>query len=220
MDCKNMFINYENINPGLAPCNAEYIMPYCDIENTPKEYFWYQGDTISLVFDIVGEILLDTDSRIITGIGVLPTLLPEDIPGTTKVFNTSDSKAWILESIVDGKATWKDIPFDPPDFGKAAYVSVRDYLNGKSIKIEIYNKNHQEIILKDINDWLIADSDKPFIKIINITKETERISFDIDEKLSSLLCRGTYYGELKLFDENSNYIQTLIAQEDCKITIK
>ena len=221
MQCKDMFVNYEDINDNLIPNNKSTI-PYIDYDEKGKKigYYWYQGDTVDLTLNFEGEVLIEPSSRVITGVGVTPSLLPSDIVGLTKVYNTTDRKAWLLSSKTGSEGEWSEVAFVLPDFGKTCHVEIGEYLKGKYLKVELYNAQHQEIILKDINKWESSIVDKPFSQVIAVSDTDSQITYSITADLALLLPRGIYYLECKLFDENQSFITTLLSQEDCKITVR
>lgn len=224
---KDMFINYESINSNLIPQNRAAINPFLNqVDADTPEYFWYYGDTVDLTFDLVGEVIIESTSRIITGVGVTPTLLPQDIVGVTKVYNITDEKLWLLESVQINEEsgastpTWNEIEYEFPTTGDICYINSSRYLRNKIIKIELFDSNHQEIVIKDINKWTSTTTEKPFAREFHIEDDIQSITYSIDGTLSKLLNRGTYYLEMKLFDEDQTFIETLIPQDECKINVR
>lgn len=224
---KDMFINYESINDNLIPQNRAAINPFLSqVDVNAPEYFWYYGDTVDLTFDLVGEVRIESTSRIITGVGVTPTLLPQDTVGVTKVYNITDERAWLLESIQINEEsgtpipTWGELEYEFPVEGETCYINSSTYLRNKTIKIELFDSKHQEIIVKDINDWTSSTTEKPFAREFHMGDNTQSITYSIDNTLSKLLSRGTYYLEMKLFDENQAFVETLVSQDECKISVR
>ena len=132
-----------------------------------------------------------------------------------KAYNIIDLKAWSCVAIedVDNSTvyTWVEIPFDSSAVGKSVYISAKDYLSDKKIKIQLYDFQHQPI--RDDDGKFIEGTEKIFNGAVNIY-------FNIDADLSDKLHRGTYYCEVLVFDKNDNYIQTIFNQNDLVFDIR
>lgn len=86
----------------------------------------------------------------------------------------------VLEFITTGTVEYDDT---------RTYEDASTYLSDKTMTITISNNRYQEVISQDI----VADT---------------KVRFIIDDELSKLFLRGTYYCDLKLKDD-SGVIQTL-----------
>lgn len=188
-------------------CNVNHYrgeQPYGDYNALGEldGYYWNYGDTINLSFHIDGELTVESDAIIYSAIGEEPT---EETVGEIdqRAYNVVDLKSWTCVSIDDGKYTWeKDEEFTYPlDGGKTLYVTAREFLNGKSAKITIYNFRYEKVFETTLDAAPI-------------------ISYSIDKETSEIFGRGTYYLTLQVFDKASLLYISVIKDKECTITVR
>ena len=222
-NCDNMFTNYNYINDNVIPnnnpkktCSCNYKEPFANY-NAKGDiigYYWYFGNTVTLDFNITGEVVIEDGSIVYKVSGDKPD---ESTIGDIdqKAYNIIDLKAWSCVAIeeVDNSTvyTWVEIPFDSSAVGKSVYISAKDYLSDKKIKVQLYDFQHQPI--RDDDGKFIESTKRMFNGAVNIY-------FNIDTDLSNKLHRGTYYCEVLVFDKNDNYIQTIFNQNDLVFDIR
>lgn len=210
------FINNSNTTPnntGLYPpaysCGDNRLSTCCkkpyeeyDAKGNFVGYTWNYGDTVELQFTIEGQLTVESNAIIFTGIGDAPT---ETTVGNVyrKAYNTTDFKSWTCTAVTDTGYVWvEDETFESPETGKSVYVTVNDYLKGKYLRLEIFNFRFENEFTSD-----------PI-------EAQPVINFTVDKELSEKLLKGNHYLSLTLYDENNLYIDTLINQRDCALIIK
>lgn len=128
------------------------------------------------------------------------------------------------------------------------YISIRDFIINKNIKIQLYNFRHELIDTqlfsgKDHQDFTYTvdykvnnstqgtrytysngtyspvDLPKNFVAGVTYYNQNPvTVNYSIDSSLSSKLTRGVYYCSLIIYDENSSI--TVISQNDFTLTVK
>lgn len=218
-NCDNMFMNYNYINDTTIPNNnpkqsqsCNYREPFANY-NAKDEligYYWYYGNTVVLTFNISGEVIVENTAIVYKVSGQEPD---ESTIGEIdqKAYNVVDLKAWVCTAIENDKYTWTEVDFESIETGKSVYITAKDYLQDKKIKIQLYDFQHQPI----------RDADGKFIESTSrVFKGDSIINFSIDSDLANQLSKGVYYCEVLVFDQNDNYIQTIFSQDDMVFDIR
>ena len=211
-----MFDNYNNQNTNYIPNNLGYAcrkpmaypIPYAEYnaEGEQSGYYWYYGDTVNLVFDLIGELTVESGTKIYTVTGQEPT---ENTVGEIGdcAYNLTDKISWSLSTItIDGNKTkygWvqNETYENPPTGEQQVYISVADYVAGMEALIKLYNFRYEEVYSYT-------------------TEATSDITLSIGRELSEKLIKGTYYITLTLVDKTvQNYIP-IFRDKECVITVK
>lgn len=185
----------------LSKCNKKPYEEY-DVKGNFVGYTWNYGDTIDLQFLIEGQLTVESNAIIYTGLGDKPT---DKTIGNIyqKAYNTSEFKSWTCTGVTTTCCIWtEDEVFETPEHGKPIYVTARDYLDGKYLRLEIFNFRFETEFTSD-----------PIVA-------APVINFHIDKELSDKLLRGNHYLSLTLYNENDVYVDTIINQRDCTLIIK
>lgn len=214
-----MFSNYDNITPNYIPnnikCSFPVVKSYTKLDpvqaskpyeeyNTKGElvgYFWRYGETLNLEFNIEGEITVESDAIIFACSGDEPTL---ETKGklNQRAYNIADLRSWTCVNIVDElHYVWEEdqeFTYDESSDTKI-YISAKDFLQDKNIKIALYNFRH-ELIHEEVVDG------------------TPKVIFSIDTELSKQLKRGLYYCSLTVF--NSCVTLPIFNSTDCTLLVK
>ena len=127
-----IFDNYQNLDNAYVPnnlaqsfpkkipcCRPQFRKPFEEYNAEGKliGYYWYYGNTVSLQFNITGEIIVESDDIIYSAIGQHPT---EDTAGPIgcKAYNVIDLKSWTLMSVSEQQYNWEeDEEFTCPNSG-------------------------------------------------------------------------------------------------------
>ena len=206
-----MFEKYNNLETYI-PNNLNYELnnvknytcPYKidDNNQTRLGYFWHYGDTINLQFDLVGYITVETNSIIYTISNESPD---ENTVGNIdqKAYNITDLKSWTCTAIIDNRYIWaEDNEFIYPDNGDTdVYLSAKEYLQGKKLKISFYNFRYEPFFEATLN----ADN---------------LVTLSIDKELSEKFVKGVYYLTLELYDDIANTYISILHNEDCIIEVR
>lgn len=204
MGCNDMYTTNFTRNDL---CNVDHYkgkQPFGDYNalGELQGYFWHQGDTINLSFNIDGEVRVENDAIIYTAIGDAPST---DTVGRIgqKAYNVIDQKSWECTAIDGDSYTWtQDSEFTYPEDGaRSVYVTASEYLKGKQAKVTLYNFRYEKEYA-----WILDAS-----PIINI---------NIDKELSDKFIKGTYYLTLQIFDDNSLLYIDVIKDKECVITVR
>ena len=197
-----MFLNYHNIADNYIPNNLinEYSKPISYTKLDPKEsskpfeerdirgnligYFWRQGETLNLEFNIDGEITLENDSIIMKTHGQTPKPTTIAKPGQ-RAYNIVDLVSWTCIGSDATQYYWEpDMEFTYPLNGdKKVYIPAANYLMGKTVEVTLYNFRMEPICKK------LFDAEPTII-------------FAIDKELSATLPRGIYYCSVDVYDHN------------------
>ena len=205
-----MFEKYDNLATYI-PNNLNYELnnvknytcPYKidEANQTKLGYFWHYGDTINLQFDLVGYITVETDSIIYTISNEMPD---ENTVGNIdqKAYNIVDLKSWTCKAIIDNRYIWEeDNEFTYPVNGNTdVYLSAKEYLQGKKLKISFYNFRYEPFFETTLN----ADN---------------LVTLSIDKELSEKFVKGVYYLTLELYDNIANTYISILHKEDCIIEV-
>lgn len=208
-----LFDNYDNLSKNYIPNNLRDVdinkytttSPYeeYDINGNHIGYFWYYGDTVNLQFNIDGLITVDNNSIIYNVSGDAPN---ESVPGeiNQKAYNIIDLKSWTLISIEnDSVYNWVlDSQFIYPVDGiKKVYFSAEDYLQGKQLRVRLYDFRY-EVIYEEIFDG-------------NIT-----VNLNINNELSQKLVKGNYYCTITAIDAAQCINLPIIKDKECLLVVK
>lgn len=214
-----MFLNYQDIDKNYRPNNLINAFPQLmknnklnpldeskpfEEYNTKGEltgYFWRQGETLNLEFNIDGEITLEADAVLLTGKGQSPTDQTLGNIGQ-RAYNILDLRSWTCVAVTTtGRYIWEeDAEFTyPTDAIRSVYISADDYLKDKSVEVTLYNFRLEPICCKTYD-------------------ATPKIVFPIDTALSSRLSKGVYYCSVKVF--NADVCFTVFDTTDCTLLVK
>lgn len=208
----------QNLNNQFAPENKT--RPYIEYNERGEQigYYWYQGDTVEFEFDLIGEITLQYDSIIYNIPNKSPT--SETIGKLNQLaYNIVDKKEWKCTSINNNIYTWEEVEYSIPNWGSNYYITAEEYLKDKYIRIQLFDFRHNPIYNSQNIDKFPSERTLMDGTLVT-TKASSQIIFNIDSTLSSQLGRGTYYLSLILYDENENYVDTLISQDECTLFVK
>ena len=212
-----MFLNYHSISDNYTPNNLIKAFPCTmssskllatDISKPYEEYnvngelegyFWRYGDTLNLDFTIDGEITVESDAIILSSANEEPD---ENTVGHIgqKCYNICDFVSWTCVAFSNSKYIWsKDSAFTYPNTDNTIYVSAKDYLEGKSAKITLYNFRMEPIYIYNV-------------------KASSNIIMPITKELSEKMVKGIYYCSLEI--SSLDMQQTIFFPQDCKILVK
>lgn len=208
----SMFDNYNDDNTNYIPNNMGYAgkkplaypIPYVEYnaEGEQSGYYWYYGDTVNLVFDLIGELTVEQDAIVYFITGQHPTT---DTVGelNQKAYNINDLISWTCTAIDDTTYIWtQDEEFTYPENAeRGIYVPAAKYINGMIAKIKMFNFRFEEVYS------FTADA-------------KNEVVLSIGKDLSEKLIRGTYYITLTLIDETTQTYLPLFKDKECVITVK
>lgn len=214
-----MFLNYQNIADNYKPNNLINAFPRkmngskldpLDASKPFEEYnakgelsgyFWRQGETLNLEFNIDGEITLEANAILLTAQGQVPTT---NTLGKVnqRAYNIVDFRSWTCSAVTTtGKYIWEeDAEFTYPlNADRSVYISAVDYLKDKKVEVTLYNFR-MEPICKKLYD------------------AAPTIIFQIDRELSTVLSKGIYHCSVTVFNEEVCY--TIFDANDCDLLVK
>lgn len=214
-----MFYNYQNIAENYMPNNLINAFP-CKLTtskldpleaskpfeeyNTKGEltgYFWRQGETLNLEFNIDGEITIESDALIFKSHGAAPTEYTMGKVGQ-KAYNILDLRSYeCVAATSRGKYVWEqDAEFTYPlNSDRSVYISAEDYLKDKQVTVTLYNFRMEPVCSK-------------------VFSASPRVIFTIDKELSSRLVKGIYYCSVTVSNEEVCY--TIFDSNDCNLLVK
>ena len=215
-----MFLNYQNIADNYKPNNLINAFPHkmnsskldpLDASKPFEEYnakgelsgyFWRQGETLNLEFNIDGEITLEANAILLTSKGQEPTV---DTLGKVnqRAYNVVDLRSWTCSAVTTtGKYIWEeDAEFTYPlNSDRSVYISAADYLKDKKVEVTLYNFR-MEPIHKEL-----------------YPHAAPTIVFKIDRELSNLLPKGIYHCSVTVFNDDVCY--TIFDTNDCDLLVK
>lgn len=211
-----MFLNYQDIANNYVPNNIinefdtprsytklnpmEKSKPYelYNAKNELEGYFWNQGDSLNLEFNIDGEITVESDAIILYAFGQTPFSTKGKIG--QRAYNIADLRSWTCVGVSTSCVWVQDSEFTYPENGlKSIYLSAEDYLKNKNIVVRLYNFRFEQIHEKTF-------SGEP------------KIIFTITKELSETLKKGIYYCSLTCVSDET--CQTIFGPEDCKLLVK
>ena len=198
-----IFDNYQNLDntyvpnnlsqsfPKKIPCHRpQFKKPFEDYNAEGKliGYYWYYGNTVSLHFNITGEIIVEDTDIIYTAIGQGPTVNTAG-PIGCKAYNVIDLLSWTLVSIHDNSYIWEqDSQFICPNNGQRnVYFTAEQFLKNRYVKITILNFRKEPIYQETFAG-------------------NQSVVLNIDENLSAKLTKGVYYYNLEIFDQDGTCI--------------
>lgn len=198
-----IFDNYQNLDNAYVPNNLSQLFPKkipCHRPQFKKPfedynaegkligYYWYYGNTVSLNFNITGEIIVEDTDIIYTAIGQRPTVNTVGQIGC-KAYNVIDLLSWTLVSIHDNSYIWEqDSEFICPNNGQRnVYFTSEQFLKDRYVKITILNFRKEPIY----QETFAGD---------------QSVVLNIDENLSAKLTKGVYYYNLEIFDQDGTCI--------------
>lgn len=213
-----MFLNYQNIAKNYVPNNLINAFPSMmngskldplDASKPFEEYnakgeltgyFWRQGETLNLEFNIDGEITLEADAILLTAHGQAPTTQTMGKVGQ-KAYNIVDLKSWKCVAVSAMQFIWQeDIEFTYPlNSDRSVYISAADYLKDKEVEVTLYNFRLE-----------------PICKKVFAARPT--IVFSIDRELSAVLPKGIYHCSVTVFNKDVCY--TVFDANDCDLLVK
>ena len=214
-----MFYNYQNIAENYMPNNLMNAFP-CKMNasklnpldaskpfeeyNTKGEltgYFWRQGETLNLEFNIDGEITLESDAIVFKTRGRVPEESTIGYVGQ-KLYNIIDQTSFECVAVTSkGKYIWEqDAEFTYPLNGdRSVYITAEDYLRDKTVKVTLYNFRMEPICERTY-------------------PATPTVVFTIDKELSNSLPRGIYYCSVAVMNDEVCY--TIFDSNDCNLLVK
>lgn len=213
-----MFLNYQNIAKNYVPNNLINAFPSkmnsskldpLDASKPFEEYnakgeltgyFWRQGETLNLEFNIDGEITLEADAILLTAHGQTPTIQTMGKVGQ-KAYNIVDLKSWRCVGISSMQFIWQeDEEFTYPlNSDRSVYISAADYLKDKEVEVTLYNFRMEPICKK-------------------VFAASPTIVFEIDRELSAALPKGIYHCSVTVFNKDVCY--TVFDSNDCDLLVK
>lgn len=213
-----MFLNYQNIAKNYVPNNLINAFPSkmnsskldpLDASKPFEEYnakgeltgyFWRQGETLNLEFNIDGEITLEADAILLTAHGQAPTTQTMGKVGQ-KAYNIVDLKSWRCVAVSAMQFIWKeDAEFTYPlNSDRSVYISAADYLRDKEVEVTLYNFRMEPICKK-------------------VFAASPTIVFAIDRELSAVLPKGIYHCSVTVFNKDVCY--TVFDANDCDLLVK
>lgn len=216
----NMFDNYDNLSNEYIPNNLSYNYPIkkCPSKLKPCKpsipfeernaqgeligYYWHEGDTVNLRFEINGEITVETNSIILTMENQSPSSSTIGYIGQ-RAYNVRDLKSWTCTSIENDSYTWtEDEEFIYPELGQRnIYIDASDFLKESIINISLYNFRHERFFEKDFEGNSV-------------------VTLEIDECLAKAMPSGVYYCSLTLYNKEKDLSMVLINQGDFTLTVK
>ena len=214
-----MFLNYQNIADNYMPNNLMKAFPTkmniskldpleaskpfeeYNVKGELIGYFWRQGETLNLEFNIDGEITIESDAIVFKTRGAVPTEYTMGKPGQ-RAYNVVDLISWTcIASTTRGTYIWEqDEEFTYPlNTDKSVYISAEDYLKDKSVEVTLYNFRMEPICTK-------VYPAKPVIV------------FAVDPELSAAIPKGIYYCSVSVFNSSVRY--TIFDSNDCILSVK
>lgn len=213
-----MFLNYQNIAKNYVPNNLINAFPSkmnsskldpLDASKPFEEYnakgeltgyFWRQGETLNLEFNIDGEITLEADAILLTAHGQAPTTQTMGKVGQ-KAYNIVDLKSWRCAAVSAMQFIWQeDAEFTYPlNSDRSVYISAADYLKDKEVEVTLYNFRMEPICKK-------------------VFAASPTIVFAIDRELSAALPKGIYHCSVTVFNKDVCY--TVFDANDCDLVVK
>lgn len=213
-----MFLNYQNIaknyvpnnlinafpskmnNSKLDPLDASKPFEEYNAKGELTGYFWRQGETLNLEFNIDGEITLESNAIIFKSKGQEPTTQTM-AKVDQRAYNIVDFRSWQCVAVTtSGKYIWEeDVEFTYPTDGRKVYISAVDYLKDKHIEVTLYNFRREVICTR-------------------LYEPSSTIIFAIDRELSASLPKGIYYCSVQVFNEE--VCQTIFDSTDCELLVK
>lgn len=213
-----MFLNYQNIAKNYVPNNLINAFPSkmnsskldpLDASKPFEEYnakgeltgyFWRQGETLNLEFNIDGEITLEADAILLTAHGQAPTTQTMGKVGQ-KAYNIVDLKSWRCVAVSAMQFIWQeDEEFTYPlNSDRSVYISAADYLKDKEVEVTLYNFRMEPICKK-------------------VFAASPTIVFEIDRELSAALPKGIYHCSVTVFNKDVCY--TVFDSNDCDLLVK
>ena len=214
-----MFLNYQNIADNYKPNNLINAFPRkmnsskldpLDASKPFEEYnakgelsgyFWRQGETLNLEFNIDGEITLEANAILLTAKGQAPTLNTLGKVGQ-RAYNIVDFRSLTCSAVTTtGKYIWEeDAEFTYPlNSDRSVYISAEDYLKDKQVEVTLYNFRMEPICKKLYN-------------------AAPTIIFPIDRELSKVLPKGIYHCSVSVFNDEVCY--TIFDANDCDLLVK
>lgn len=191
-----MFLNYHNIADNYVPNNLIKAFPFkqnvskLDPQSASKPYeeyntkgdlcgyFWREGETLNLEFNLDGEITVESDAMILTVSGQEPA--GGDVG--QRAYNIIDLISWTCVAKDDESIWEKDPEFVyPTESERSVYLSASDFLKDKQIRVVLY-----DFRLQPIYEEVFPGQTKI---ILSITPE-----------LSSKMKRGIYYCTVDVFN--------------------
>lgn len=214
-----MFLNYQNIADNYKPNNLMNAFPRkmnsskldpldaskpFEEYNTKGEltgYFWRQGETLNLEFNIDGEITLEANAILLKVKGQTPTIQTMG-KVNQRAYNIVDLRSWTCVAVTTtGKYIWEeDAEFTYPiNSDRSVYISAEDYLKDKKVEVTLYNFRREPICKKLYN-------------------AAPTIVFAIDRELSAAMPKGIYYCSVTVFNDEVCY--TIFDSNDCNLLVK
>lgn len=205
-----MFTNYSDIanTPDNIcdeqKCSYSEYSPYTEYDalGNVVGYFWHYGETVNLQFNIDGFITVADDSIVYTSTNDGPTNNTVGYIGQ-KAYNMLDLKSWTCSIINGTEYTWTldNVLTYLEDESHKVFVTAKDYLTDKTIRIKLYNYRYEEIYSKEFEG--------------NTT-----INFLIDKELSNTLVKGIYYCTLTVCNDAQCLYLPVFKDKDCQLIVK
>lgn len=178
----NAFPSY-NICSKLDPIEASNPYEEYDVKGNLIGYFWRQGETLNLEFNIDGELTIESNAILFKATGQTPTKRTLAKVGQ-RAYNIIDLRSWTCVEIDTRDYIWEeDEEFTYPVGGdKKVYIPASTYLKDKKVEVTLYNFRNEPICKK-------------------LYDAAPTIVFNIDKELSEQLVRGVYYCSVTVFNE-------------------
>lgn len=213
-----MFLNYQNLADNYIPNNLTNAFPCYStpskldpvVASKPFEeynakgelvgYFWRQGETLNLEFNIEGVVTIESDAILLTTKNQTPGSHTLGKSGQ-RAYNIVDLRSWTCVGRNGLEFFWEeDSEFIyPVESKRSVYISAEDYLRDKFVNITLYNFRMEPI-------HTITSVATPSVKL-EITKE-----------LSSKLSKGVYYCSVKVYNETMS--TDVFTTSDCTLIVK
>lgn len=215
----SMFLNYHNIADNYKPNNTVCSFPvgksYTKLDpvkaskpyeeyNTKGEligYFWRQGETLNLEFNIDGEITVESDAIVYVCSGDYPDVTTKAEHLYQRAYNTADLRSWTCVQIADNYYIWQeddDFTYDESS-AHSIYVDARTFLTDKYLDFKIYNFRLEPIYEKMLSG-------------------TTQVVIPITQELSKRMKKGIYYCSLSVVNDTTNL--PIFTSHDCTLLVK
>ena len=214
-----MFLNYHNISDNYIPNNLTSAFPaaimpesklYSVQATKPYEeydskgnlcgFYWRQGESVNLEFNLDGEITVESDAIIYTDATEIPTYNTVGYIGQ-RAYNITTLHSWTCTNIIDNIYVWThDTEFVyPENSGTSIYVSASDYLKDKRVKVTLYNFRHEVLTTKTFEG-------------------APKIIYTITPAESAKMPKGIYYCSVEVFNTDVNF--KVFDSTDGKLLVK
>lgn len=214
-----MFLNYHNISDNYIPNNLMSAFPnvassksklYSVQTTKPYEeydskgnlcgFYWRQGESVNLEFNLDGEITVESDAIIYVGATDIPTYDTVGYIGQ-RAYNITTLQSWTCTNIINDVYVWThDSEFVYPENSDTSiYVSANDYLKDKSVRVCLYNFRHEVLTTKTFAG-------------------ASKIIYSITPAESAKMPKGVYYCTVEVFNNDVSF--KVFDATDGKLLVK